>query len=142
MELKVKKETELEFNTFIDEWKDTPEGNKGVFLHFMEYLKNKEGVTLDFVARPGVTYSLRAVHIDQKDKDLFVMVDVIEDTTRWLSVCFYNDMIGDPEGKGDFVPGGLLGADALCFDLEQSDEALVRYVESRLDEAGEKAAGK
>ena len=120
---------------FIEEWKETAEENREVFLHFKDYLGQKEGVTLEFIPRPGVTYSLRAVHVAQKKKSLFAMVDVIEDTPRWLSVCFYNDMITDPEEKGDFVPEGLLGEDALCFDVEERDEELLRYIETRLDEA-------
>ena len=138
----MKKEQDRELNTFIDEWKEAPGGNREVFLHFREYLSKKEGVTFDFISRPGVTYSLRAVHADQKEKDLFVMVDVIEDVSRWLSICFYKDMIADPEGKGDFVPEGLLGEDALCFDLEQPDDAFIRYIEARLDEACQKVARK
>jgi hypothetical protein len=63
------------------------------------------------------------------------MVDVIEDNPRWLSVCFYDEMITDPEEKGDFVPEGLLGEDAVCFDIEELDEELIRYIEIRLDEA-------
>jgi hypothetical protein len=141
-ELMMKKETEQALNTFIAEWKDTAEKNKDTFLHFKDYLTNKEGVSLDFIARPGVTYSLRGVHKDQKEKDLFVMVDVIEDTTRWLSVCFFGDMITDPEERGDFVPGGLLGEDAVCFDLEEQDKTLVHYIEARLDEAWTSAAQK
>jgi len=138
----MKQETEQLLNTFITEWKDSPEKNKDTFLHFKEYLSNKEGVILDFIARPGVTYSLRAVHKEQTEKELFVMVDVIEDVTRWLSICFYGDMITDPEEKGDFVPGGLLGADAVCFDLEKQDDALLKYIEGRLDEAWTNAAAK
>lgn len=63
------------------------------------------------------------------------MVDVIEDTPRWLSVCFYGEMVTDPQDKGDFVPEGLLGEDAVCFDVEQWDEDLVRYIEARIEEA-------
>lgn len=136
----MREEAEQELNTFLEEWKETPEKNKEIFLHFREYLSNKEGVGLDFISRPGVTYSLRAVQVEQKEKDLFVMVDVIEDVSRWLSVCFYSEMITDPEEKGDFVPSGLLGEDAVCFDLEEPGEALIRYVETRLDEACENAA--
>lgn len=138
----MKKETEQKLNTFIEDWKNGPDKdeNKKTFLHFRDYLSKKEGVTLDFIARPGVTYSLRAVHSSQKDKDLFVMVDVIEDVERWLSVCFYGDMITDPEERGDFVPGGLLGEDAVCFDLEEQNDALIQYIETRLDEACQNAA--
>ncbi len=130
---------EQELNTFIEEWKATPDkkSNKSTFLRFKDYLAAKDGVTLDFIARPGVTYSLRAVHKAQTNKDLFVMVDVIEDVERWLSVCFYGDMITDPDQKGDMVPGGLLGEDATCFDLEELDESLISYIEKRLDEACE-----
>ncbi len=137
----MKNETEQKLKTFIEEWKETAgkNSNKKIFLHFRDYLSTKEGVTLDFIERPGVTYSLRAVHAEQKDKELFVMVDVIEDVERWLSVCFYGDMITDPEEKGDFVPGGLLGEDAVCFDLEEQNDSLIHYIETRLDEACQNA---
>jgi len=134
------KKSEQELNIFLEEWKEDNSNNKETFLHFKEYLGKQEGVILDFIARPGVTYSLRAVHADQKEKDLFVMVDVIEDASRWLSICFYGDMITDPEEKGDFVPGGLLGEDAVCFDLEEQDDTLLRYIEARLNEARTNAA--
>ena len=124
-----------ELNTFIEEWKASPEKNKEAFIHFKDYLAGKEGVTLDFLSRPGVTYSLRAVHENQEDKELFVMVDVIEDEPRWLSICFYGEMVKDPDEIGDYVPEGLLGEDAICFDYEEQDEALMRYIENRLDEA-------
>ena len=129
------KEIDSELNTFIEGWKETSEENREVFLHFREYLGKKEGVTLEFILRPDVTYSLRAAHADQKKRGLFVMFDVIEDTPRWLSVCFYGEMITDPEEKGDFVPEGLLGEDAVCFDIEELDEELIRYIEVRIDEA-------
>ena len=80
-------------NTFLSEWEETEEKNRETFVHFKEYLDGKDNVTLDFLPRPGVTYSLRAVHANQKNKELFVMVDVIEDDPRWLSICFYGDMI-------------------------------------------------
>ena len=136
----MKKETEQELNTFIEEWKETPERNREIFLRFKDYLSKKEDVTLDFQPRPGITYSLRAVHENQKEKELFVMVDVIEDEPRWLSVCFYAKMITDPEEKGDFVQEGLLGEDAMCFDLEKWDDAFIQYIEARLDEACQNAA--
>ena len=136
----MKKDKKQELNTFIEEWKETPERNREVFLHFKKYLNKKEGVILNFRPRPGVTYSLRAVHANQREKELFVMVDVIEDEPRWLSVCFYSEMIADPEEKGDFVLEGLLGEDAICFDLEQWDNELIQYIEARLDEAFQSAA--
>ena len=134
-QLNVKQATEQELNTFIAAWKETPERNREAFLHFKEYLNKKEGVILDFRLRPGITYSLRAVHANQIEKGLFAIVDIIKDEPRWLSVCFYDAMIADPEEKGDFIPEGLLGEDAVCFDLTQWDDELIRYIEARLDEA-------
>jgi len=133
-------ETELE--EFLNSWTQDPHGNKAVFLQLRDYLAAKPGTKLGFKARPGITYSLRAVHENQKDKDLFVMVDVIDDdpTDRWISVCFYGAMITDPEEKGNFVPEGLLGEDALCFDIEEPNEKDLTYVEARLDEAYQKAS--
>ncbi|MDJ0889370.1 MAG: hypothetical protein QNI89_18875 [Desulfobacterales bacterium] len=132
-------ETEKALNTFIAEWPASPEKNRDVFIHLQDTLASQAGVSLDFVPRPGVTYSLRAVHVHQKNRDLFVMVDVIEDDPRWLSVCFYGDMITDPEEKGDFVPEGLLGEDAVCFDIEKWDETSIQYVEARIQEACDRA---
>jgi hypothetical protein len=120
---------------FIRDWADTPERNKKAFLRLREWLISKEEVHLDFLPRHGVTYSLRASHKNQKSRPLFVMVDVIEDEVRWLSICFYGDLISDPEEKGDFVPEGLLGEDAVCFDLMEYDDSELDYIENRFDEA-------
>ncbi|MEA1948919.1 MAG: hypothetical protein U9N83_16650 [Thermodesulfobacteriota bacterium] len=129
-----------QLGSFIGNWTETQEQNKKAFVRLKDYIASKPGVNLDFISREGLTYSLRAAHKNQKNKPLFVMVDVIEDTPRWLSVCFYNEMITDPDENGDFVPDGLLGEDALCFDLEEYNEEGIRYVEARMDEAYKSAA--
>jgi hypothetical protein len=128
-----------DLQSFIEDWNHSDERNKEAFVRLKSYLSAKDGIQLDFIPRPGVTYSLRAVHQNQKQRALFVMVDVIEDSPRWLSVCFYGDMVTDPDEQGDFVPEGLLGEDAACFDIDQYDDALLQYVESRMDEAYQKA---
>ena len=128
-------------DTFITDWTETPEQNKKAFIELKEHLAAKDGVNFEFIPREGITYSLRAMHKDQKKKPLFVMVDVIEDTPRWLSVCFYNEMITDPDENGDFVPEGLLGNDAVCFDVEIYDDVLMQYIKIRLDEAWQSASG-
>ncbi len=125
---------------FIDRWTDTDEQNKKAFVRLKTYLEAKADVQLDFIARPGVTYSLRAAHKNQKRRALFVMVDVIEDDPRWLSVCFYGEMITDAQEKGDYVPGGLLGEDAVCFDVEAYDEGELGYIQTRLDQAHQAAS--
>jgi hypothetical protein len=70
------------------------------------------------------------------------MIDVIDDDPkqRWLSVCFYGDMIEDPDELGDLIPEGLLGADGYCFDITESDDSLEEYVRKRMNEAYKSAA--
>ncbi|MGD9947799.1 MAG: hypothetical protein AB7U29_04895 [Desulfobulbus sp.] len=119
---------------FIASWEATAEGNKAGFIRLKDRLASKEESVLEFHPRPGVTYSLRGT-VPGKVRTLYVMVDVIEDEPRWLSVCFFGDMITDPEEQGAFVPGGLLGSDAVCFDLEACSEDALLYVEARIDEA-------
>ncbi len=129
-----------ELQSFVDEWTDTEERCKEAFIRLKSHLAAKDGARLEFLARPGVTYSLRAVHPNQTQRELFVMVDVIEDDPRWLSVCFYGDMVNDPDEQGDFVPEGLLGEDAACFDIEAYEDAMLQYIEARMDEAYKSAA--
>lgn len=126
---------------FLATWEATSEGNKAGFIRLKERLAAQQGAVLEFHPRPGVTYSLRASVAGQQ-RPLYVMVDVIEDEPRWLSVCFFGDMISDGEELGAFVPGGLLGNDALCFDLEVCDEEMLAYVEARIDEAHQAALGR
>ena len=127
-------ETDSDLNAFLEEWKEAAGKTRQLFLRFREYLAGKEGVTLEFIPRPGITYSLRAACAARKRR-LFAVVDVIDEDPRWLSVCFYDRMITDPEERGGFVPEGLLGEDAVCFDLEYPDEEFARYIEIRFDEA-------
>jgi len=126
---------EIDLQSFIEQWQDSPEQNRKCFLELKRVVESLNGVVLDFIPREGVTYSLRAKHPNQKEKPLFVMIDVIEGDPRWLSVCFYAKMITDPDEKGDFVPEGLLGEDAVCFDLDEFDDESFGYVEKRIGEA-------
>jgi hypothetical protein len=130
---------------FLQQWAETPEQTRKAFLELRQHLLQKERMSFEFVARPGVSYSLRARHLHQSRRPLFAMVDVIDDDPahRWLSVCFFGEMISDPDERGDFVPEGLLGEDAHCFDIDAWDDALMAYVMARLDEAyGQAAAEK
>lgn len=126
---------------FLATWAETPEGNKQGFVRLMERLTVKEGIRLEFHPRPGLTYSLRALYPGHA-RPLLLMIDVIEDQPRWLSVCFFGDMVRDPEERGALVPGGLLGEDALCFDLEACPAEALEYVEARIDEAWQSASGR
>lgn len=130
-----------ELQTFLAGWKDCD--SKAAFKTFQDVLTQDEGVVLGFKARPGITYSLRGTHSAQQGRELFVMVDVIDDDPeqRWLSVCFYDDMVTDPEEQGDWVPQGLMGEDARCFNVDEADEDLIVYVAERIREAARTAAG-
>ncbi len=125
-----------ELEAFVSEW-DTCDA-KNAFQVFRQTLESVAGVALDFKARPGITYSLRGAHPAQQGRDLFVLIDVIDDEPeqRWLSVCFYDDLVTDAREQGDWVPGGLMGEDARCFNVDEADEDLVAYVVERIREAG------
>jgi hypothetical protein len=128
------REVQAAVEVFLKTWAESPDRNKQGFVRLAELVFGQQGVALEFIPRPGVTYSLRA-SIPGSNRPLFVMIDVIEDQPRWLSVCFFGDLVQDPEERGAFVPGGLLGEDALCFDLEVCTEEAVAYVAARVEEA-------
>jgi len=127
----------VDLTSFLDAWTTDPNLTKYCFLQLKKHLETMDGVQFDFVARPGITYSLRAAHANQTRHGLFAMVDVIDDDPddRWLSVCFYRELVDDPDGLGDEVPGGLMGEDARCFDLYESDTLLLSYIKDRLKTA-------
>ena len=132
-----------EISKLLEEWKEDTKNIKEAFVRLKDRLISKDHTLISFISRPGISYSLRAT-IDApnfKERPLFVMVDIVDDDpkNRWLSICFYGDMIEDPEEKGDLIPGGLLGEDGYCFDLYEWDEAALSYIEGRIDQAYEKA---
>lgn len=131
-----------EFQDMLAAWQTDPVGARPAFEEYAARLAELPGVTLSFKARPGVSYSLRARHAAQKTREVFVLVDVVDDDpeNRWLSVCFYADMMTDPDERGDFVPGGLMGADACCLTLDEDDGEMRAYIAARLAEAAAAAA--
>ena len=128
-----------EMTDLFERWIDDPGNIKPALVKLHERLSAKETATLSFKSRPGISYSLRAnvAKTGDIEERLFVMVDIVDDDpeNRWLSVCFYGDMITDPNEEGDLVPEGLLGEDGYCFDLYEYDEAAISYLELRIDEA-------
>ena len=130
-----------ELHEFLDGWKTDPQNAKAAFVAYMDFLAAHSGMSFTFKGRPGVSYSLRARHAAQTRRELFVLVDVIDDdpAARWLSVCFYADLVTDPDGLGDVVPAGLLGEDACCFDID-APETMDDFLLERLQEAARNAA--
>ena len=130
-----------ELDTFIAGWEDSALQVKKSFVLLKNYLADNADLILIFKARPGVSFSLRVKHRLQKKRELFVIMDVIDEPgNRWLSICFYPDMITDPDDKGVLIPLGLLGEDGYCFDFEQWDEKYLQYLLARVDEAHESAS--
>ena len=129
-----------ELESFIEQWPQSADGCRTVFKALYDFLAGLEGTEIEFHARPGITYSLRGIPGKESDYPLFVMIDVIEDQPRWLSVCFYEQMVNDSEERGDSVPGGLLGEDGICFDVESENASLTAYLQERIAEA-HRAAG-
>lgn len=128
-------EADIEIEAFIEQWPDEPGCCRGPFARLYHFVKTLERSAVSFHVREGISYSLRTAHRDATDKELFVMVDVIDDTPRWLSVCFYEKMVSDPETRGDSVPGGLLGEDGICFDVDSPEPGLLDYLQQRIIEA-------
>ncbi|WP_300456537.1 hypothetical protein [Desulfobacula sp.] len=130
-----------EIDAFIDNWTETDSKTKQAFTELYDHLKTLSDTTFTFNARPKVSYSLRPRHTNQQNRTLFAMVDVIDDdpNDRWLSVCFYGEMITDPDETGDLIPEGLLGEDGYCFDLYAYDPDDINYLKQRLSQAHETA---
>lgn len=133
-----------EYGAFLDQWQTDPLGAKKVLLGYKALLEGMEGVSLSYRCRPGVSYSIRARGCGQTNRELFVLVDVVDDepAERWLSVCFYADLIQDPEELGDWVPQGLGGEDACCFNYDEESASQEAYIADRLREAAAKACQK
>ena len=126
-------------SAFLAEWEQDPHAVKPLFTDIYNRLRSL-GAELAYKARPGVSYSLRAKHPGQR-RELFVLADVIDDNPkeRWLSVCFYADLVDDREGRGDVVPGGLLGENACCFDIDGDSAEAGSYVLSLVQTAFDRA---
>ena len=123
----------------LENWSEDPGNVKNVFLKLKEKISGKKGVELDFKSRPGVSFSLRGnvSKYPEKGSAIVVMVDIIDDDpdNRWLSVCFYEEKITDPDHAGELIPAGILGEDGYCFDVFEYNETGLSYLMQRIDEA-------
>lgn len=126
-----------EFASFLSSWKESGQEMAKVYESLYEAVAALPGVSFSFMPRPGLTYSLRPVQESQKERTFFAIMDVIDDEPeeRWLSICFYGDMVTDPEERGDLVPNGLGNADGYCFDMYSPDAELTAYLVDRIKQA-------
>ena len=125
-----------ELEQFLASWNEDANQVKPLFVSLYSLLKGLADVRLEYKGRPGVSHSLRALYPKRADRPLFVLLDIIDDEpeARGLSICFYADLVTDPQGLGDVVPGGLAGEDACCFDID-APEGMERFMLDRLTEA-------
>lgn len=132
-----------EFSSYMDAWSEYSLEIKEAFLLLFNHLSEKPAVFFDFKLRLGVSASSRGYIEKQDDPNpqLLILMDIIDEDPedKWLSVCFYAEMITDPEEQGDLIPGGLLGEDGYCFDMYEKDDKMIEYLEQRIDEAHERA---
>lgn len=134
-------EVKEKITAFLAQWSGPDDAMQSCWQQLWQTVTAFADIELSFVARPGISYSLRPKHIHQSRRALFAMIDVIDDdpADRWLSVCFYGDMITDPQGRGEVVPAGLAGEDGYCFDLSAANSDWVVYLQERLQEAWQSA---
>lgn len=100
------------------------------------------GAALEVIERPGVSTSLRfdlRPRPDGRERPVFFLLDVVQAANEWfLSVCFYEEEISDPEELGNAIPQGLFGETGYCFDLDADnadDAGLLDYLKTRIKEA-------
>jgi len=135
---------EKELDIFLNNWTQDDNNVKPLFTAMYECMSQMRNVELEYKGRPGISHSVRGLLSGKSERPLFVLVDIIDDDpgARWLSVCFYADLISDPDDAGDVVPGGLMGEDARCFDIDEDSPAKKAYMLDRLREARANAEGK
>jgi hypothetical protein len=129
----------------LDEWPAEQAGLKKAFLRLKKYAATKESVEWSFVSRPGVSYSLRFDLNPRpagRERPVFFLTDVVVAGELFLSVCFYEDELSDPEELGNAIPQGLFQETGYCFDVDEAncgEEILLSYLEERIDQAYAKA---
>ena len=134
-----------EFKAYMNDWAEYSQEVKNSFLALFNILSIRPDVTFDFNIRPGVSASFKSYvkMNDPPDTRLFSVIDIIDQDPQniWLSICFYADMISDPDDLGNLIPNGLLDEDGHCFDVFEDDEGLMKYIKSRIDEAYRRVMG-
>ena len=67
-----------EVDEFVKKWQ-AGLAMRDCFIRLAECIRRFEDVDLQFISRPGISFSLRPKHVKQQGRDLFGMVDVIDD---------------------------------------------------------------
>jgi len=124
-----------------------PADQVGLAQAFEELTRSAVQMTqtvVEVITRFEVSHSFRAALIDPSGKrvrPVYFLVDVVVSSTDpwFLSVCYYEDEITDPEELGNPIPQGLFQETGYCFDVEDYDPELLGYLRERLAEAHARA---
>ncbi|MFH1136020.1 MAG: hypothetical protein V1816_08025 [Pseudomonadota bacterium] len=131
----------------LSAWPAEQEELKRAFAELTKDLESRPGTTMSLVSRPGISYSCRASAARTGpggDRPVYCLVDVVlSPTDPWfLSVCFYEDEVDDPEELGNPIPQGLFRETGYCFDVEEYDAHFLSYLKERISEARANAGGR
>lgn len=131
--------TTQSLNAYLEAWPAAQAGLKQVLVELRQAALALAGASEAFITRPGVSHSLR-YDLDPRPagrvRQVFFLVDVVEDAgVRFLSVCFYEDEVDDPEELGNAIPQGLFQETGYCFDVDDHDPEQLAYLLARLQVA-------
>ena len=120
---------------FSGSWRGDQSDLKQAYLELVESVKSKPLATWSFVSRAGISYSFRAQASNASDRKrpVFLLMDVIPEKEGpfWLSLCFYEDEITDPDGEGNAIPQGLFQETGYCFDMDDGEGGMLEYLKQR-----------
>ena len=125
-------------------WPESQSGLLQAFVELTENAKARPDTKVSLISRTGVSHSFRAAldrSSSNRERPVYFLVDVIvSEADPWfLSVCFYQDEITDPEDLGNPIPQGLFGETGYCFDVDDYEAALLTYLSQRIAEAHNRA---
>jgi hypothetical protein len=128
-----------EFGEFLALWPPAQEGLRRAYLWLKERAESLPGAVWSFIPRPGVSYSLRFDLVPRpsgRQRQVYFLVDVVGAAGEFfLSVCYYEDEVSDPDELGNAIPQGLFMETGYCFDVDGFDEKQLAYLDARLNEA-------
>ena len=124
----------------LDQWPEDQGGLRRAFQELVAFALGLQRAQGSLVSRTGVSHSFR-VDLENRGpsrpRPVFMLVDVVvSPADPWfLSVCFYEDEVTDPEDLGNPIPQGLYDETGYCFDVDEYDAELLKYLEHRGREA-------
>lgn len=130
----------VDLSLVLADWPEDQAGLRRAFQELTAFAQDLPGARGSLVSRAGVSHSFRAdlaTPGKNRARPVFMLVDVVvSPADPWfLSVCFYEDEVTDPEELGNPIPQGLYDETGYCFDVDEYDSDLMAYLENRGREA-------